>query len=155
MRPNSGRAHGLTDFADTLHPMSEKWEAGGEPWLRRHQPETTYGPQPKTVQCLFCGAQTLKRSASDRPQDPNRLELYCDNQLCDAREMVLLVMRDGAGAYDRADVRTLRLIDKGAFDVHAAFPPKMESSNLSDLLADRGNEVERRMRKPSPPKGGE
>jgi len=100
---------------------------------------------------MFCGAQTLKRSASDRPKDPGRMELYCDNQFCDAREMVLLVTRDGAGAYDRADVRALRLIDNGTLDVHETFPPTMESANLSDLLADRGIEVERRMRKPSPP----
>lgn len=131
--------------------MSEEWKAGGEPWLRRHQARTTYGPESDPVQCMFCGAQTLKRSASDRPKDPGRMELYCDNQFCDVREMVLLVMRDGAGAYDRADVRALRLIDNGSLDVHAMFPPKMESSDLSDLLADRGNEVERRMRKPSPP----
>lgn len=131
--------------------MSQGWEAGGEPWLRRHQAEVTYGRESSPVQCMFCGAQTLKRSASDRPKDPGRMELYCDNQFCDAREMVLLVTRDGAGAYDRADVRALRLIDNGTLDVHETFPPTMESANLSDLLADRGIEVERRMRKPSPP----
>lgn len=130
--------------------MSEEWEAGGEPWLRRRQPHTTYGPESNPAQCVFCGAMTLKRSASDRGNDPGRMELYCDNQFCDAREMVLLVVRDGAGAHDRADVRALRLIDRGAFDVHTAFPPRMESADLGDLLADRGNEVERRMRKPHP-----
>lgn len=130
--------------------MSEEWEAGGEPWLRRHQPETTYGHEPNPVQCMFCGARTLKRSASDRPQDPGRLELYCDNGMCDAREMVLLVRRDGAEAGLRADVRALNLIDDGTLDVHATFPPEAKSRNVLDLIADRPNVVERRMRRPTP-----
>jgi len=130
--------------------MTNEWEAGAQPWLRRHQQEANWGPQSNMVQCMFCGAMTVKRSATDRDQDTGRIELYCDNQFCDAREMVLLVSRDGAGAGDRADVRALHLIDDGTLDVHAAFPPQMKSSTLSDLLQDRGNEVERRMRKPGP-----
>lgn len=133
--------------------MSEEWNAEGEPWLRRHQPEATYAHEPKSVQCLFCGSQTLKRSASDRSQDPGRLELYCDNGRCDAREMVLLVRRDGAGAGRRADVRALNLLDDGTLDVHTAFPPEAKSHDLFDLIADRPNVVERRMRKPSPVDG--
>lgn len=134
-------------------PMSGEWKAGGKPWLRRRQPETTYGHEPKAVQCMFCGEQTVKRSASDRPQDPGRLELYCDNGRCEAREMTLLVKRDGAGANQRADVKALNLIDDGSLDVHTLFPPKMKSSHLFDLLADRPNVVERRMRKPSATEG--
>jgi hypothetical protein len=102
---------------------------------------------------MFCGENTVKRSASDREQDPGRLELHCHNQLCDAHEMVLLVKRDGAGADCRADVRALHLLDEGALDVHAAFPPETKSysmANLIELVADRGNVVERRMRKPPP-----
>lgn len=131
--------------------MTNEWEAGAAPWLRRYQPEAGWGPQSNPVQCMFCGANTVKRSATDRDQDPGRLEMYCDNQFCDAREMVLLVRRDGAEATFRADVRALNLIDDGTLDVHALFPPQMKSSNLSDLLKDRGNEVERRMRKPQHP----
>ncbi|GGU62594.1 hypothetical protein [Streptomyces daghestanicus] len=129
--------------------MSNTWEAGATPWLRRHQPETTWANEPNPVQCMFCGGQTVKRSESDRSRDTGRIELYCDNGSCDAREMVLLVRRDGADAYARADVRALNLIDNGTLDVHAAFPPQVKSSTMADLMADYGNEVERRMRKPS------
>ncbi|MFE0472582.1 hypothetical protein ACFW2V_13305 [Streptomyces sp. NPDC058947] len=128
--------------------MSEKWEAGDEPWLRRHQPTANYETESNPVQCMFCGGGTLKRSASDRPQDPGRLELYCDNGACDAREMILLVERDGNRAHERADVRALRLIDSGTLDIHTAFPPEMKSSDLFELMEDRLNVVERRMRRP-------
>ncbi|WP_329376252.1 hypothetical protein [Streptomyces sp. NBC_01483] len=130
--------------------MDNEWEAGTTPWLRQQQTTASWGPESSPVQCMFCGGKTLKRSASDREQDPGRLELYCDNQFCDAREMVLLVRRDGADAIFRADVKALNLIDNGTLDVHAAFPPEMKSSSMADLLADHGNEVERRMRRPAP-----
>lgn len=131
---------------DTLRHMSEEWEAGHQPWLRRHQSSATYGPESNPAQCMFCGAKTLKRSMSDRDEDTGRMELYCDNQDCDAREMVLLVIRDGAGAHDRADVRALRLVDDGTLDVYKAFPPEVKSYSVFDLMEDRGKEVERRMR---------
>ncbi|MFF7256681.1 hypothetical protein ACG93S_14970 [Streptomyces sp. WAC01490] len=129
--------------------MNNRWDAGATPWLRQHQTEATFGDQPKPVQCLFCGGQALKRSMPDADEDSGRLELYCDNHLCDAREMVLLVMRDGAGAHLRADVRALHLIDDGTMDVHAMFPPEVKSYDMIDLLNDRGNEVGRRTRKPT------
>lgn len=132
--------------------MNNEWEAGATPWLRRHQPETTWSME-NSVQCMFCGEQTLRRSASDREQDPGRLELHCDNQHCDALEMVLLVKRDRAEATSRADVRALHLLDEGTLDVHAAFPPEASShsmADLIDLIADRYNVVERRMRKARP-----
>ncbi|WP_339131507.1 hypothetical protein WJM95_22275 [Streptomyces sp. f51] len=131
--------------------MDKRWDAGATPWLRRHQTEATSGAQARPVQCMFCGGQTLKRSMSDTPKDPGRLELYCDNQLCDAREMVLLVKRDGSDAIFRADVKALHLIDDGTLDVHAMFPPEIKSYDMVDLFNDRGNEVGRRMRKPAPP----
>ncbi|MFJ8727750.1 hypothetical protein [Streptomyces sp. NPDC093269] len=133
--------------------MRDEWEAGATPWLRRHQQEATYGTQPDPVQCMFCGSQTVKRSASDRDEDRGRIELYCDNGLCDAREMVLLVKRDGDEAGFRADVRALHLVDDGTLDVHAAFPPEARSYTLDELLADHGKEVERRMRKAPPTRG--
>lgn len=130
--------------------MDNHWDAGTTPWLRRHQPEATWGNEPNPAQCMFCGGQTLKRSAPDREEDAGRLELYCDNSLCDAREMVLLVQRDGAEAGLRADVRALHLVDDGSLDVHAAFPPKAKSYTMGDLMADYGKDVERRMRKAPP-----
>jgi len=129
--------------------MTNQWDAGTTPWLRREQPETTWTHEPKPVQCMFCGEHTVKRSKPDSAEDTGRLELYCDNGLCDAREMVLLVRRDGSEAHLRSDVRALHLIDDGTLDVHAAFPPEAKSYSIMDLLEDRGNEVERRMRRPA------
>lgn len=126
--------------------MSLNWNAGDQPWLRRHQPEAGYGSAPDPVQCMFCGGKTLKRSATDHPKDPGRLELYCDNELCDAREMVLLVVRDGARAHLRSDVRALRLIDSGELDIYKAVPPELKSIDIFDQMEDEGTEVARRMR---------
>ncbi|MGW5003221.1 hypothetical protein ACWEP8_36835 [Streptomyces hydrogenans] len=131
--------------------MSNEWEAGSVPWLRRQQKDTTFGHEPAGVLCMFCGASTAKRSVGDREEDPGRLELYCDNTDCDAREMVLLVTRDGDGAGDRADARALRLIDRGTLDVHASYPAEVESYDMSELMSQRGQETERRMRKESLP----
>lgn len=127
--------------------MNNEWEAGATPWLRRHQTDKTWSIEARSVQCMFCGADTIKRSTSDRDEDPGRIELYCDNQSCDAREMVLLVRRDGADAIFRADVRALKLIDDGTLDVHAAFPPQVKSYTMAELLVDRPDVVERRRRR--------
>ncbi|MEU2769801.1 MULTISPECIES: hypothetical protein [Streptomyces] len=129
--------------------MPNEWETGAMPWLRRHQPETTFTNEPNPVRCMFCGADSIKRSQMDRSEDTGRIELYCDNGLCEAREIVLLVKRDGAGAGSRADVRALNLIDKGILDVHATFPRQSESYTFVAGLAAESRAVpERRMRKP-------
>ncbi|MFJ6993857.1 hypothetical protein [Streptomyces sp. NPDC003090] len=73
-------------------------EAGETPWARQGT---------KHLPCYFCGGHTAILSSGDRPDDPGRLEVYCDNQMCDAREVVALGKRDGAAASDRADVRAL------------------------------------------------
>jgi hypothetical protein len=81
------------------------WEAGAEPWAR-HRPD-------RALLCPFCGDQSLKRSMGDIP-DAGRLELYCYNSGCDARTMVVLLLRDGGfEAHRRADVRALQAIDDG------------------------------------------
>lgn len=130
--------------------MSNTWEAGATPWLRRHQTNAGYGTEPNPIQCLFCGGQTVKRSSTDHEEDPGRIELYCDNGSCDAREMVLLVRRDGAEAGLRADVRALRLVDEGKLDVHASYPPEMRSYSLTEMAELAKGTVERRTRKYAP-----
>jgi len=37
--------------------------------------------------------------------------VYCDNSDCDAREITVVVDRDGAGAGSRADVRALQYLE--------------------------------------------
>ncbi|MFJ8755673.1 hypothetical protein [Streptomyces cyaneofuscatus] len=89
--------------------MTERaeWDAEATPWARR--PDAG-----QTLPCYFCGGKTAILSFDDRSDDPGRLELYCDNQMCDAREVVVLVLRNGAGAHARADVRALHEVDKPA-----------------------------------------
>lgn len=94
-----------------------EWEAGETPWARQGA---------ERLPCYFCGGHTAILSSGDRPDDPGRLELYCDNQMCDAREVVVLVKRDGAGAPERADVRALREVDRpretpAALDIMARY----------------------------------
>ncbi len=62
--------------------------------------------------CPFCSAQTLLLSVGDIGADRDRVEVYCDNTDCDAREIVVLLMR-GEGAHDRADVIALQAVDEG------------------------------------------
>ncbi|WP_237329683.1 hypothetical protein [Streptomyces sp. CBMAI 2042] len=93
-----------------------EWVAGEVPWARQG---TEHLP------CYFCG-RTAILGSGDRPDDPGRLEVYCGNPMCDAREMVVLVKRDGAGAPDRADVRALREVDRpretpAALDIMARY----------------------------------
>ncbi|MFC9535999.1 hypothetical protein ACFT38_36865 [Streptomyces sp. NPDC056975] len=115
--------------------MDNEWEAGATPWLRRQQAETTWTTAARPVQCMFCGEQTVKRSVTDHDEDTGRLELYCDNGACDAREMILLVRRDGADASQRADVRALRLLDEGELDVNALFPPQEPKTySMMDIM---------------------
>ncbi|MFJ7909723.1 hypothetical protein [Kitasatospora sp. NPDC096204] len=101
--------------------MELGWDTGTTPWLRRAQAEQQPSGQ-KKVQCLFCGAQTAILSTGDLDGDQGRVEVYCDNGRCDAREVIMLVRRDGAHARWRADVRTLEAIDDGRLNVDEALP---------------------------------
>ncbi|GAA1176080.1 hypothetical protein GCM10009578_017380 [Streptomyces rhizosphaericus] len=78
------------------------------------------------VQCLFCGANTAILSDRDLESDHGRIEVYCDSQMCDAREVIVLVRRDGAQARWRADVRALEAIDDKRLNVDDALPPSGE-----------------------------
>lgn len=64
------------------------------------------------IRVPFCGGNALLRSSGDLPQDTERVEVYCDNQFCDAREIVILITR-GEGTHARADVRALSAVDDG------------------------------------------
>jgi hypothetical protein len=62
--------------------------------------------------CPFCGAQSLLLSYGDLSADRDRVEVYCDNGYCDAREIIMLITR-GEGAGDRADVIAIQAVDEG------------------------------------------
>lgn len=81
--------------------------------------EYTEGDQPSVrrlaaagTPCPFCGAQQLLISTEDVHDDDLRVELYCDNQMCDVREMTVIALRTN-GPPERADVDALREIDAG------------------------------------------
>ncbi|MFE9300527.1 hypothetical protein [Streptomyces sp. NPDC006856] len=110
-----------------------QWDAKEDPWIRR--PEAGH---PEKLPCYFCGGFTAKRSYSDRSEDPSRIELYCDNQFCDAREFVILTLRNGGDAHERTDVRALRQVDRGST------PPKdlditQRQQHVKDVVRRRQN----------------
>lgn len=107
---------------NTLFDMELEWESGSTPWLRRVQAEQGR----KRVQCFFCGADAAILSDRDLEGDHGRIEVYCDNGMCDAREVIVLVRRDGARARWRADVRALEGIDDERLSVDDALPPSGE-----------------------------
>lgn len=82
-----------------------RWDAGWQPYARAGQPD-------QRVQCYFCGEMTAIISNGDNAEDAGRVEVYCLNSQCDAREVIVLVARDGHGCGYRADVRALDEIDK-------------------------------------------
>ncbi|MFE9172780.1 hypothetical protein ACFYNZ_25445 [Streptomyces kebangsaanensis] len=96
---------------------SDQWKSGTTPWVRRAQPTAHLGVGAARFQCYFCGGQTATRSIDDVEADNGRIDLYCDNEDCAAREVTVIVRRDGDGAQGRADVRALAAIDEGRLDV--------------------------------------
>lgn len=93
-------AHHRTELPDA----GNSWIAGAVPWAR-----SAPGPQ----LCVFCGQTQCIRSRGDVAADTGRIQLYCDNDRCEAREVELIVMRDGTvETLKRPDVEALRAIDE-------------------------------------------
>lgn len=88
-------------------PATTGFDEGDQPAVRRRSPTGPY----LSFSCYFCGEQQLKLSDFDRAADPYRVELYCDNRNCEAREVVVLLRR-GAGTHERADVAALETLDR-------------------------------------------
>lgn len=75
------------------------------PWIRSLEDHH------EVARCFFCGHNTLMRSAGDLSVDPRRIEVYCDNDQCDAREIEVIVMSDDTqSTRSRTDVRILQRI---------------------------------------------
>ncbi|SPM41934.1 predicted protein [Mycobacterium numidiamassiliense] len=71
------------------------------PWLRRTVRENP-------ASCYFCGDDALIRSGGDLSVDRRRVEVYCNNDQCDAREIEVIVVDDGTeDTAARTDVRIL------------------------------------------------
>jgi hypothetical protein len=113
----SARARDAAERIRQVHeavdsPLHERVPVGGwgtnqRPWARRTLDNDG------TVPCYFCGEAAVILSYGDERDDNGRLELYCDNPRCDARETVILVIR-GGGAHLRADVKALKAAEPPA-----------------------------------------
>ncbi|WP_180276510.1 hypothetical protein [Mycobacterium kansasii] len=69
------------------------------PWIQRANARTT---------CYFCGRDSVIVSFGDLSEDHGRVEIYCENSDCDAREVEIVVIDDGTGATrNRSDGRIL------------------------------------------------
>jgi len=82
------------------------WSHGKTPWVR-----TVDAP----IICYLCGEQTMIRSFRDDERDSGRVQLYCENEGCDSREVELIVLRDGSSeTLTRADVQVLNSVAPAA-----------------------------------------
>jgi hypothetical protein len=125
-----------------------RWDAEGTlddvveptPWIRR-------GRNTARAFCPFCGERSLLRSFDDDASDTGRVELYCDNSMCDAREIVILNTR-GWGADQRADVRALDAVDHG---YNPPAPPVRIMSGTEVLASMPSYEQRARWRKERTP----
>jgi len=113
------------------------WESGDEPWIRRELTGDAFGAR-GYAQCYFCGEHTAKLSGTDLRSDSGRVEVYCDNGDCDAREVTVIVTRDGNRADMRADVRILRALDDNS---HSSELPSLKAVSWRQLL-DSGDDQE-------------
>jgi hypothetical protein len=90
--------------AGRQHGYSPNWENGDQPWLRQ---QGRLSPIP----CPFCGGSTLLLSDRDLADDDLRVEVYCTNINCAAREIVILATRTNLAP--RADQMALERVDDG------------------------------------------
>jgi hypothetical protein len=83
-------------------PASDSPAPQSIPWLRRRV------SRENPTSCYFCGANTLIRSSGDLSVDHRRVQVYCDNDQCDARATEVVVVDDSTkDTAARTDVRVL------------------------------------------------
>ncbi len=111
-----------------------EWESGTSPWFRSQAKMASRVDRP-IARCYFCGEESAILSFGDLAQDHGRIEIYCDNGQCDAREMTIIVER-GEGASDRADVRLLRGLDE---ESTSEAPPELRSRSLAEWASERSD----------------
>ena len=104
----------MTVHGEQSATVAVGWSVDEQPWVRRAAPAgfEALARAGGGARCYFCGQDSVKVSAGDLSQDTGRVQLYCDNPQCAAREMTVLVERDGVGAARRADVRALKVVDE-------------------------------------------
>jgi len=123
MREHPGTPYPAAKRAVARHSAAQP-DPGAHPipWARRGRPDIA-------APCFFCGnADSLIRSSGDLRPDRRRVQVYCDNDQCDAREVEVIVVDDATMATaERTDVRILR-----------KFPP-VSQRPVSSLIEDVGD----------------
>jgi hypothetical protein len=109
--------------------FKSQWNAGEVPWVRKTLEGSAFGSS-GYAQCYFCGEQSVKLSVGDLGSDNGRVEVYCDNTNCDAREATVIVTRDGHHSDRRADVRILNAVDE---DQHTTEQGPIVARSLQDI----------------------
>ncbi|OBC19347.1 hypothetical protein A5786_17030 [Gordonia sp. 852002-50816_SCH5313054-a] len=95
------RAHGVS-YTVALRAVTagDGWSNGITPWLRQSQ---------KPFNCYWCGSVEAILSWGDIGEDTERIEFYCQNPDCNAREVDVLVVDDGTDTTRRrADAKALQ-----------------------------------------------
>jgi len=98
------RTHPNVRLADAMRAVGRSTGAApvakqAVPWIERA--DTAAG-------CYFCGQESVKLSYGDLREDHGRVEIYCENGDCDAREVEVIIVDDGTEATrSRSDVRIL------------------------------------------------
>jgi uncharacterized Zn finger protein len=118
-----------------------EWGPDQQPWIRQQVIENPSKRDTTIAQCYFCGEMTAKVSWGDMTADNGRVEVYCNNHNCEAREVVVLVERDSFAAGDRADVRALKAVDDAS---HSAMEPEIVVTSLADHI-QRGDAHEAKL----------
>lgn len=109
--------------------FKNEWNAGDVPWVRETLEGSAFGSS-GYAQCYFCGELSVKLSVGDLSSDSGRVEVYCDNGNCDAREVTVIVTRDGHRSDRRADVRILEAVDQ---DTHTTEEGPIVARSLKEI----------------------
>jgi hypothetical protein len=99
----------MTKRRNTWYPAEGQW-----PSLKTQLPEPTGWDHDRTdgPRCPYCGMNSLIRSYGDIAADDMRIEAYCTNVECEAREVIILAnTRHAVGP--RADLNAPYDVDRG------------------------------------------
>lgn len=109
--------------------MKNEWGPELMPAVRRTLPASESASTARAY-CYFCGEQTTIASHNDLLEDSGRITLYCTNDRCEAREVIVIAKRDGTSAHLRADVRILEALDEGTSHLEPDPQPTWTPSDL-------------------------
>lgn len=134
-------------------PAVSEWSAGETPWIKAEAigNEGQQPFQPGYALCYFCGETSAKVSVEDVSIDNGRVQLYCQNEACEAKTVEVIVTNDYHLADCRADVRALLAVDQDRHSTDREPPKVMDVTDLlqfDDAAEERAILARRMNRKP-------